>query len=358
MEKPNFSLVLQALQDSDQAFPPRYLYRFSDLAPTDLRALLDIWPQVSLQRRRALLEDLEVLAESDPVLSFDELAAALLTDPDSVTRMLAIRLLWQSEDVRLVPRFLHILAEDDDYFTRAAAASGLGPFLYLGELEELESTLLTAIEEGLLAACTRDAQKLVRRRALESLGYSSRPEVPGLIAEAADRQQDVEWLASALFAMGRSAHPARWGDQVLAHLEHYDAQVRMEAVRAAGELGLTQARQPLLRLLTDEDDRDVRDAIIWALSQIGGGAVRRTLEALYDQLEADSEDEPLLRDALDNLDFTEDVLHFEMFSVNPEDQTMRSFDPATEEDENFGPSWEEDWLSGGAATAEDKDKTA
>ncbi len=347
-DNPKFPQVLQALQDEDQTFPPRYLYAFSDLPPADLRALLDVWPQISLRRRRALLEDLEILAEADTLLSFDDLAAALLDDPDAVIRMLAVRLLWQSEDFRLVPQFLRILSADEDYFTRAAAASVLGRFVYLGEVEEMEAGLLQQVEEALLAACTRDAQKLVRRRALEALGFSSRPEVPGLIAEAANRQQDVEWLASALFAMGRSGFQERWQTTVMAHLEHYDSQVRMEAVRAAGALSLPQARRPLLRMLRQEDDQDVRDAIIWALSEIGGAGVRQALEELYARLEDESEDESFVRDALDNLDFTEDTLAFDLFDIPLADRPMRNFDPSEAETEDLGPSWEEDWLSGSA----------
>lgn len=344
-QKIKFAQVLDALRNEDELFPPTYLHRFSDLSKDELQTLLAAWPAVGLNRRRALLEDLEILAEADSLLSFDDLAEALLSDSDSVIRMLAIRLLWQSDNARLVPRFLQILRTDEDYFTRSAAATALGRFIYLGEVGELDADVLDSVEEGLLNAWATDSQKLVRRRALESLGYSSRPEVPGLIEQAAGRENDVEWLASALFAMGRSGDDERWGQQVLQHLEHYDTDVRLEAIRAAGELGLAAARLPLLRQLRDEDDEDLRDALIWALSQIGGDGVRARLESLYDAAEADSEDESFLRDALDNLDFTEDVLHFEMFEFDPDKSPLRNFDP-DDQDDDLEESWGDDWLDG------------
>ncbi len=83
------------------------------------------------------------------------------------------------------------------------AASTLGKFVYLGELEELHPKTLTAVEERLLKLATGKDETLVRRRALESLGFSSRGEVTALIEDACE-QKDDDWLATALFAMGRS----------------------------------------------------------------------------------------------------------------------------------------------------------
>ena len=338
--------VLQALLNERETFPAHYLYQFSSLSREAIASLLEIWPQVNLERKRALLEDMETLAEADFQQSFDELAEALLDDPDSVVRMLAIRLLWQNESARLVPNFIRILRDDEDYFTRSAAASALGMFVYYGEVDEMPRETLKRVEEALLDAHTNDAQKLVRRRALEGLGFSSRPEVPGMIEEAV-RTDDPEWLASALFAMGRSAD-SRWREQVLENLDHYDAAVRMEAVRAAGELAVKKARRPLLQMLPEEPDDDVRDAIYWALSQIGGQGVRAVLEQALD----DSEDDEFLQDALDNLNFTEGTLEFGMFDFDVSGESVSAHHL---DDDDEADAWDDEWLAQDLLDEDDQD---
>jgi hypothetical protein len=44
------------------------IYYFSDLVPEDLDLLEAVWPEVWVQRRRGLLEDMETLAEGDTLL--------------------------------------------------------------------------------------------------------------------------------------------------------------------------------------------------------------------------------------------------------------------------------------------------
>jgi HEAT repeat protein len=85
-----------------------------------------------------------------------------------------------------------------------------------------------------------------------------------------------------------------------------DVEVQLEAVRAAGELSIKKARLPILRLYKDPDalNEDMRTAVIWSLSQIGGQKVRTLLEGLLDACEDDEEAE-FLENAIDNLDFVE-----------------------------------------------------
>lgn len=310
MQETAFDQVTNALLDENKPFPARHLRRFSDLEPADLTLLLEAWPKVSLRRKLSLLEDLENLAEADTLMSFDAFARALLPDPEAGVRTRAIRLLWECDDHKLVPTYLHILASDDSEETRAAAATALGLFIYEGELEEIPASLLKQVEEALLEAASRAESVLVRRRALEALGTSSRPEVPPLIEEAYHRKE-ADWVVSAVFAMGKSSDK-RWEKQVLSQLRSADERIHMEAVRAAGELELASARPSLLDQLEDEEDPDTRHEIIWALSKIGGAGVRTKLEELLDS-EMDDEEAEFLEEALDNLLFTEDMGQFEMF---------------------------------------------
>jgi HEAT repeat protein len=316
----SFRAILEALLNEADTFPARYLPRFSDLEPDQLEALAKVWPRVSLQRKIALLEDLQDLAEDDTLVSFEAFARARLNDPDAAVRAGALRLLIECEDTRLIPELLDLLSADDEPEVRAAAAVVLGQFIYLGELEKIPADTLRQVEDHLLAA-TQDAYPIVRRRSLEALGTSSRPELPALI-EAAYHQDDPEWVVSALFAMGRSGD-TRWSKQILSKLNHPNQSIRTEAMQAAAELGLQAARPALLDQLEDEEDPLVRHEIIWALSQIGGGGVRERLEELADAADAEADDEEIefLEEALDNLAFTEDSSLFDMFDFEADDET-------------------------------------
>ena len=316
MKEISFQEIVAALLDEATPFPAYYLHRFSDLPPVDLKALLKVWPQVSPSRKQTLLEDLEDLAEADTLMCFDDLARALLTDPDGPVRTQAIHLLWECQDEKLIPTFIEILNEDEETDVRAAAATALGKFVYLGEIEEIPARALIDVEENLLAAATSAKAILIRRRALESLGYSSRPEVPPLI-EAAYRQKKTNWVASALYAMGRSSD-SRWKKQVLSQLHAADEEIRTEAIRSAGELNIEAARRILLDLLEDEEDGEIRGEVAWALSKIGGEGVRVRLEELLDA-EPDDEEAEILEEALENLSFTEDMGRFEMFDFDPDE---------------------------------------
>ncbi|RME88024.1 MAG: HEAT repeat domain-containing protein [Anaerolineae bacterium] len=317
LRKIPFETILDALLDESEVFPEHYLHYFSDIQPEHLKAFLDIWPRLSETRKRGLLEDLQDLAEADTLLSFDDLARALLDDDDPQVRAQAIRLLWTCDDPKLVPTFIRLLQQDDPTFS-PAAATALGLFVYLGELEEIPSPLLREVEDALLAAAHHSAHPLVQRRAVESLGFSSRPEVIPLIEAAYARQEEPDWLVSALFAMGRS-YNMRWQEDVIRMFDHEHPAVRAEAIWAAGELALSDASPLLLNSLSEENDSNVRDATIWALSKIGGDGVRELLEELYDQAE-DEEEIAFLSDALDNLAFTESIDAFDMFTFDIPDE--------------------------------------
>ncbi len=165
-----FKEVTAALLDNHRPFSPRYLHNFSDISSSDLEDLKKIWLQVNLDRRVALLEDLEELAETDTVLSFDDVARFVLSDPDGRVRATAIRLLWESDDVRLVPVFTKMMFEDKEEIVRAQAASALGLFVYIGELEAVPSFSHRKIEDDLLKVLGGTDTPIVRRRALEING--------------------------------------------------------------------------------------------------------------------------------------------------------------------------------------------
>ena len=312
----SFQSVLDALLSDRREFPRRYLQEFSDIGALELKTLLDVWPQVKPGRKLTLLEDLDALAETDTLVSFDDLARALLTDPEPDVRTRAIRLLDEYEDPKVVPSYLDMLKNDSELDVRVEAANALHLFVALGELEEIPANIYHQVEDALLASAASEDNLRVRRMALESLGYSSRLEVSTLI-ESAFHREDPAWQASALVAMGRSADE-RWTDAVTRSLVHVDDRIRKAAVQAAGELSLQPARPILLKMLGEEEDADILSAVIWSLSQIGGEDVRTYLENLLDQLE-DDEQIAFLEEALDNLSFTEDLDRFDLLAFDPDE---------------------------------------
>lgn len=313
----SFEKIIAALLDNEHPFPPVHLHRFSDISTDDFKSLEASWYQINPDRRASLLEDLENLADSDTLVSFDDLSKFALNDPDSRVREVALRLLWESSDETLIKKMIQMLDTDPDERVRAAAATALGQFVYLGELEEITPGSLKPIEDRLLAVTTNPGEpKLVRRRALEAMGFSSRPELKSLII-AAYNNPDPQWLISALFAMGRSAN-STWIPSVLDMLDSENDDVLYEAVRAVGELEAATARRKLLKLLkTYPEGSEVRLAAIWSLSKIGGERVRDTLEKILDKSE-DDEEIDVLEDALENLEFTEGFNQFGMIDYEPE----------------------------------------
>jgi HEAT repeat protein len=339
-----FTQILDALLDNAQPFPPQFLYRFSDLQPEDQEALGAVWTKIETQRRINLLEDLEDLLESDTVLLFDEISQLALKDPEAQVRTVAVRLQAENPKESRARVFMHMAEKDSDEFVRAAAVSSLGQYVYLGELDKISPETLHLVEDKLFNIVNGQDTDLVRRRALESVGFCSREETVPLI-EKAYQHKDTGWVASALFAMGRSMD-SRWEKEVMGNLNSPDPELSFEAIRAAGKMEIQAARPRLLKMLAsyDELDEDVRGAVIWSLSEIGGEGVRKKLEGLLEQLDDDDEIE-YLEEALENLEFTEDFKLVGMFDIetlkNAELDTVIDLEhDRLEDDEPL--SWEDD----------------
>ena len=325
-----FQKALDALLSEDKEFPRHYLQEFSDIATPELESLLEAWPRINASRKLTLLKELDALADADTLVSFDDLARALLTDPDPQVRIHAIRLLDESEDTKLIPAYLDMLKNDADVNVRAEAANALNLFVDLGELEKIPEHSYHDLEDALLASANSEDDVRVRRAALESLGYSSRLEVTTLI-ESAFQREDPRWRASALIAMGRSADD-RWEEEITSSLISEDDRVKRAAVQSAGELGLKSAGPILIRLLEEGEDEDMVSAAVWSLSQIGGEDARTYIETLLDQTEEEDQI-AFLEEALDNLAFTEDLDRFELMSLDP-DEELEELEELEEEDDN------------------------
>ena len=321
--------VLDSLLNESQDFPRNVLQQLSDIEESDIRSILGVWSQVGLNRKLTLLENLESLMEDDSLVNFENFAKALLIDGESVIRGRAIRLLRESRDAKLLPSFISLLKDDPEVQTRAEAASALGAFVDLGELEELPEETLRQVEQVLFESLNGTDDVKVRRRALESLGFSSRPEVPALIETAFGRAESA-WQASALFAMARSADN-RWDGEVLTSLANENRNVREAAVEAAGQLAIKAASPILINMLEEEEDDDLTSAVIWSLSQIGGEDARVFIENLIDQTEDEDQIE-FLEEALENLAFTEDLDKFDLINFESDFELDEEEEDDEEED--------------------------
>lgn len=309
-----FQSLIDALLDEETSFNPSYLYRLSDLDSEELTQLIHTWPQLPLWRRQALMEDLEELGSKDMLLSFESIGRGVISDDDPLVRRLALQILWEFDSYDLIPIFLRLLQSDPDPGVRAAAASGLGQYVYLGEMGQLPRQNSSDLEDHLVGCVLKDRSAKVRGRALESVSYSGRPEVPELI-ESAFASNDHELMASALMAMGRSMD-SRWEKTVLSMLNSKVPALRSAAARAAGEMESKEAISTLVEL-SDDSEEIVRSAAIWSLSEIGGDQARHTLQKLFKEADYDP-DADFLEVALDNLAFNDGLQPFSLID-SPED---------------------------------------
>lgn len=302
--------LLAQLSDPEASLAHAPLEALSDLDKPGFDLFQTCWKQLPLPRRLHLLRRLGLLADDNVRFVFDRIDVLALDDPDADVRQTAIRNLWESDDPMLVPRLLDRLQHDASTAVRAAAAAALGHFVYLGELEQINQRILRQVEAALLL--TASGTDDVARRSLESLGYSTRPEVVPLIRKAYV-QGSLPMRQTAILAMGRSCHE-RWTDQVLAHLHDPAPELRLEAVRAAGELELKDATADIIELL-DDVHPPTRHTAIWTLGQLGGKEALGALSQQYDETE-DEQEAGLLRDALDNLAFVDGMGDFMLLDTD------------------------------------------
>ena len=265
-----------------------------------------------MTQRRRLIQGFVELAEASFQVNFDAIFRYCLNDPDDEVRAAAVDGLWENEDVALIGPLLTMLRSDPSSRVRAAAAMGLGRFVLASELEELEATVQARIMNELLTTIHLAEESIeVRRRAIESVAYVCAPEVTEAL-ELAYYDEDERMRISAVTGMGRSCDK-RWKEIVLAELESPSEAMRYEAALACGGLMLRAAVPTLARLL-DDTDREVRDATIWSLGQIGGDQAKRVLMSAYE--EADDDTRVILDEALAEQALLEGNVEFMLYELD------------------------------------------
>lgn len=281
------------------------LFILSRMDQAALDIFKEVWPDISAERRRAIMQELLEIAEVNFEVDFDPVFLLGMADEDAEVRTTAIKGLWENESLALIRPLIHLLKTDEAAIAREAAASALGKFIYLKELEEIDWDEGTLAEEALLETIYQAKEDIdVRRRAVEALGYSSDFRVTKII-ESAYYDENDRMRVSAIFAMGRNAD-ARWIPQVIEELDSRKAELRFEAARACGELEAKDAVTKLISMIEEDPDLEVQEMAIWSLGRIGGDLARTALEACIE-----SDDETLAmaaQDSLDELNLFDDTL--------------------------------------------------
>jgi len=277
---PSLKQTAAHLLNSGQRLLNRNLTELTDLKPTGVSYLKEVWPQIALKRRRQIVARLVEMAEDDVQLSFDAIFKMLLSDPDEDVKTLAISGLWENEEPSLIVPLIGLLREGSSAKVQAAAATALGRFALLAEHDRILPEAANRLRQALLATLADDGLPAeVKRRALEAASPLSLPQVKGAIRAAYEAENP--WIrVGAVYAMGKNCDPA-WLPTLLKEVSSSSAEMRYEAATACGELE-EEAAVPCLIELSDDADTEVQLAAIQALGKIGGGRARKCLESLLD----------------------------------------------------------------------------
>ena len=268
--------IIADLCDSSQPLSNTKLVELSNLNSEELELWQQVWASIEPKRRRQIIYRLVELAEGNFELDFDSIFRNGLNDPDAEVKSKAIEGLWESEDSSLIGLFVNLLKQDSSESVQASAATALGKFAMLAELNKLRSSHASKVSQALLGVIgDKDRAVEVRRRALEAAAPLSLPRVEKAIEEAYQRH-NRQLKISAIYAMGKNCSRS-WLPILLRELSSTDAEIRYEAAGACGELG-EEAASPYLVKRIDDPDVDVQVAALQALGKIGGGEAKECLQ--------------------------------------------------------------------------------
>lgn len=273
----DFLETLNHLRSNEQLSMSK-LYALSAPTRENMKAFAEVWPEIHAERRRHIIRNLVDIAEANFRVDFRRICRHVLDDPDAEVRATAIDGLWEDEGHDLIKRYCHMLENDLSPTVRASAAQALGKYVLQAELAELDQERAERLRVILRDVFYDESEAVhVRRRALESIAYHDHTDTREIIRTAYEETLH-KMQVSAVFAMGRSLDPY-WRNTILMELDNPSPEIRFEAARASGELRIKEAVPALLDLLLDPD-REVQEAAIWALGQVGGDRAKQALSIL------------------------------------------------------------------------------
>ncbi len=277
-EYPSAADVLAAIADETGPIPFADLPALSGPDDATTGRAFALWGTLTPNRRRDFLAALQQLSDEDATLDFERIQLSALRDPDTATRILAIRGLWESERPEYAAVLLDIAGDDAEAAVRAAASEGLANFVVGNEFGmlpvEIGERLLDTLRDRVEDFTEEDE---VRGSALSAVGASSEEWVAELIAEQYETGS-TRMRRAAVEAMGRHGSDD-WLPVLIQTFEDDDEDVRAAAAISAGNLLLEAAVEPLTLLLEDEEE-EVQVAAIRALGEIAGDRAEQILQDL------------------------------------------------------------------------------
>ena len=282
------------------------LLQLSSLSNADILELVSLWPRISTERRRDMLERMIELAADNLDLDFASVFRACLNDPDDQVRAWAARGLWDCDDRTLIRPLIELLSVDPSAEVRAAAAISLGKFAVMAQERKVLPRDGEKIHDALLAVVNKpEEDPEVERRSIEAIASFSSPQVEEIIRNAY-HDGDMRLKQSAIYAMGRNSDE-RWLPIVIKETRDQDASIRYEAAIACGNMGSDVTVPHIIALLKDEDSQ-VQLAAVKSLGSIGGSLAKRALTQCLKM--GDDAMEEAATDALSSTDFDDDPLGF------------------------------------------------
>ena len=259
--------------------PVAQLRRLSDMQPRDFDTYVTRWLIASAERRAIVARHLADLSEENFAVEFAPVFRVCLDDSSDAVKLAALDGLWDSTNTTVIGRVIELMDEENSADVRTSAAKTLAHYVLLGEWGQIPARYRDRAAVALIEQHNNHDNPLSLRRAtLESLGASSQEEVPEMIAQAYE-SDDRGMQVSALFAMGNSAD-TRWLGTIVAEMESPWTEMRVEAARAAGELGSSDLIGALANIAYDPEEA-VQTAAITSLGQIDSD---RAKEILTDML--------------------------------------------------------------------------
>jgi hypothetical protein len=259
----SFGSHLAAIRDETRPIGPSTLIQFSDLTQKKIEFLRAEWENISINRRREVTDKLRVMTDMRVELNFDCMFELCLDDPDSEVRKIAIEGLWECEDLRLIPRLIHVLKHDKEMRVRGAAATTLGNFILLYEEGKATVKNIFTIIDVLMSVVYDESEDIeLRCKAVEALSPLSMP-CAGEAIQKAYRFSSLKSQVTAILAMGKNGDPC-WLPIIISELKNSHPKIKFAAVRACGEMG--KRTYPYLRELLHDPDTKIREEVARTLS--------------------------------------------------------------------------------------------
>ncbi len=276
----------------------------ADLSAERAAALETVLNDTSVEQKRAFFRALEDCSAETYMYSFGPIASIGILDDDGEVRRSSIELLSFEDDRDTGTRILNAALNDRYEPAQTAAVNQLGQYMFDLELEEKIPLPAKRLREALKGLLEHE-RKAVRLAAVQAYAYANDPAVKEKITRLL-AGNDFDELRAGLIAVRHSLEND-WDRSVLELLEHDEDEIRLEAVRSAGQLELKEALPALYAILENFDrvDRGLLLAAVNSIQEIGYDGSLNVLELLGEAAsDMDSEVTDVIDDAIDTLNVT------------------------------------------------------